>query len=76
MTLLSCAICLTGAERHWSDHKLLYPLALLTSVAYSTINEAKTQLEWMAEEVSNKFGQKRNNPFDLRRGSFTLSHHV
>lgn len=58
-------------EKHWSQNRLSYPLALLTPVAYNTLEFAKTQLEWMNEQVAKDFevSRDRDNPFSLRSGT-------
>lgn len=55
-------------EKHWAQNRLSYTLALLTPVAYNTLEFAKTQLEWMNEQVAKDFeiSRDRDNPFSLR----------
>ena len=55
-------------EKHWAMNRLSYPLALLTPVAYHTLEFAKSQLEWMNEQVAKEFETSRDkdNPFSMR----------
>ena len=55
-------------EKHWAMNRLSYPLALLTPVAYNTLEFAKSQLEWMNEQVAKEFESSRDkdNPFSMR----------
>ena len=63
-------------ERHWQQHRLSYPLALLTPVAYSTLEFAKSQLEWMNNEIGAAFERSRANPFECRRAPHNLNDRV
>lgn len=53
-------------ERYWSEHRLTYPLVLLSAMAYSTLEFAKSQLEWMNEALVRQLGHARDNPFSTR----------
>ena len=55
-------------EKHWAVHRLSYPIALLSPVAYNTLEFAKSQLEWMNEQVAKEFENSRDkdNPFSMR----------
>ena len=55
-------------EKHWAVNRLSYPLALLSPVAYNTLEFAKSQLEWMNEQVAREFENSRDkdNPFSMR----------
>lgn len=55
-------------EKHWAQNRLSYTLALLAPVAYNTLEFAKTQLEWMNEQVAKGFDSSRDkdNPFSMR----------
>ena len=58
-------ICLL--EKHWHDNKLAsYQLVLLTSVAYNTMEFAKSQLEWMNTSFTTSFEHSRTNAFSTR----------
>ena len=43
-------------ERHWSELKLTYPLVFLSTMAYNTLEFAKSQLEWMNDELTRLLG--------------------
>lgn len=55
-------------EKHWAVNRLSYPLALLSPVAYNTLEFAKSQLEWMNEQVAKEFenSREKDNPFSMR----------
>lgn len=53
-------------EHAWRAQKLSYTIVLLTPVAYSTLEFAKSQLEWMNEDISEAFNKARTNPFEFR----------
>ena len=58
-------ICLL--ERHWQQNKLGgYQLFLLTSVAYNTMEFAKSQLEWMNTAFTTSFEHSRTNAFSTK----------
>ena len=59
-------------EKHWAVNRLSYPLALLSPVAYNTLEFAKSQLEWMNETVAKEFesSKDKDNPFSMRYGPF------
>lgn len=44
-----------------------YPLIYLSEMANNTLEFAKTQLEWMSDEVERRFENLRDNPFDCRQ---------
>eukprot|EP00850_Spirogloea_muscicola_P007711 SM000039S14541 [mRNA] locus=s39:747754:753165:+ [translate_table: standard] len=52
--------------KHWAAQRLTYPLALLTHVAYNTLEFAKSSLEWMSEGIARLFESSRDNPFDTK----------
>ncbi|KAK9816483.1 hypothetical protein WJX72_000827 [[Myrmecia] bisecta] len=56
-------------EKHWSEHRLAYPLALVTHVSYSTIKFAMSQLEWMNDAIAKQFEHSRDNPFNCRHAA-------
>lgn len=58
-------ICLL-LEQHWQRFRLPFAIALMNPVAFSTVEFAKSQLEWMNQEISDAFGKTRSNPFDFR----------
>jgi len=53
-------------ERHWSEHKLTYPLVFLSTMAYNTLEFAKSQLEWMNDELTRLLGHSKDNAFVLK----------
>lgn len=53
-------------EHAWRTQKLSFAIVLLTSVAYSTLEFAKSQLEWMNQDISEAFNKTRTNPFEFR----------
>eukprot|EP00897_Mesotaenium_endlicherianum_P003275 jgi/Mesen1/2976/ME000176S02016 len=53
-------------EQQWAQQKLPYAVALLTTVAESTLDFAKSSLEWMSDAIAKAFEQSRHNPFDLK----------
>ncbi len=62
-------------EKHWSMNRLSYPLTLLSPVAYNTLEFAKSQLEWMNEQVAKEFenSKDKDNPFSMRYASLSLA---
>ncbi len=62
-------------EKHWAINRLSYPLALLSPVAYNTLEFAKSQLEWMNEQVAKEFENSRDkdNPFSMRYAELLLA---
>ena len=58
-------ICLL--ENHWQKNQLgNYQLVLLTSVAYNTMEFAKSQLEWMNNSFTTSFEHTRTNAFSTK----------
>jgi cleavage and polyadenylation specificity factor subunit 2 len=53
-------------ERHWAEHKLTYPVALVGPMAHTALEFARSQLEWMSEALVRSFGHSKDNPFNLR----------
>lgn len=53
-------------EQHWQRQRLPYAVVWLTPVAFSTLEFAKSQLEWMNQDVSDAFNRGKVNPFELR----------
>ena len=54
-------------ERHWSELKLTYPLVFLSTMAYNTLEFAKSQLEWMNDELTRLLGHSKDNAFVLKQ---------
>uniref|UniRef100_A0A7I4EGV0 Cleavage and polyadenylation specificity factor subunit 2 n=1 Tax=Physcomitrium patens TaxID=3218 RepID=A0A7I4EGV0_PHYPA len=53
-------------ESNWAHQRLSYPVALLTNVSYSTVEFAKSLLEWMSDSIARSFGSSRENSFLLK----------
>eukprot|EP00698_Gefionella_okellyi_P013818 TRINITY_DN380_c0_g1_i1.p1 TRINITY_DN380_c0_g1~~TRINITY_DN380_c0_g1_i1.p1 ORF type:complete len:726 (-),score=196.88 TRINITY_DN380_c0_g1_i1:506-2683(-) len=53
-------------NHHWEKNKLSYPIVLLSNVSYNVRSFAQSQLEWMNDNIQQKFDEIRNNPFTLR----------
>lgn len=53
-------------ESNWAHQRLSYPVALLTNVSYSTVEFAKSLLEWMSDTIARSFGSSRENSFLLK----------
>ncbi|CAL8467688.1 g7226 [Coccomyxa elongata] len=54
-------------EEHWDKQKLMYPLVLLTPMAYNVLELASSQLEWMSHHVGQMFERTKHNPFSVRQ---------
>lgn len=53
-------------EQHWAQHHLTYPVFFLTYVSSSTVDYAKSFLEWMSDSIAKSFEHTRENPFLLK----------
>ncbi|ORY97347.1 beta-lactamase-like protein [Syncephalastrum racemosum] len=53
-------------DQHWATQQLTYPLILLTNTSYHTAHFAKSMLEWMSDDLTQRFSQTRENPFDFK----------
>ncbi|BBN04094.1 cleavage and polyadenylation specificity factor subunit 2 [Marchantia polymorpha subsp. ruderalis] len=53
-------------DKCWAGDKLNYPMALLTNVSYSTLEFAKSLLEWMSDAIAKSFEHTRDNSFVLK----------
>ncbi|KAG9144402.1 hypothetical protein Leryth_017536 [Lithospermum erythrorhizon] len=53
-------------EQYWSQHHLSYPIFFLTYVSSSTIDYAKSFLEYMSDAIAKSFEHTRNNAFLLK----------
>ena len=54
-------------EERWAKQQLgAYQLVLLTTVAYNTMEFARSHLEWMGENVGRNFDRDRLNAFNTR----------
>ena len=61
-------------EEHWDKQKLMYPLVLLTPMAYNVLELASSQLEWMSHHVGQMFERTKHNPFSVRQAIAPASH--
>ncbi|KAL2635973.1 hypothetical protein R1flu_007452 [Riccia fluitans] len=53
-------------DKCWANDKLNYAMALLTNVSYSTLEFAKSLLEWMSDAIAKSFEHTRDNSFVLK----------
>lgn len=53
-------------EQYWAQHHLSYPIYFLTYVASSTVDYAKSFLEFMSDAIAKSFEHTRNNAFLLK----------
>lgn len=53
-------------DSYWGEHRLPYPLALVGPMVHTTLEFARSQLEWMNESLVKSFGHSKDNPFALR----------
>lgn len=61
-----CLELLLALERHWAQHKLPYPVALLNNVSSNTVDFASRLVEWMSTAITKQFDTMRANPFDFK----------
>jgi cleavage and polyadenylation specificity factor subunit 2 len=54
-------------ELYWSEHHLPYTVALVGPMVHTTLEFARSQLEWMNESLIKSFGHSKDNPFALRK---------
>ncbi|CAA0826386.1 Cleavage and polyadenylation specificity factor subunit 2 [Striga hermonthica] len=52
-------------EQYWNQEEVMYPIFFLTYVSSSTIDFAKSLLEWMSDSVAKSFENTRDNAFFL-----------
>lgn len=54
-------------DEAWTQRKVTnYPIAILHYVAFNTFDFARSMIEWMSDNVSNKFDLNRENPFHFK----------
>ncbi|KAI9095542.1 beta-lactamase-like protein [Phlyctochytrium arcticum] len=53
-------------DQHWSISRLPNPLFFLSYQSFRTMSLARTMLEWMGDDISQSFTQKRDVPFDFK----------
>ncbi|XP_009605985.1 cleavage and polyadenylation specificity factor subunit 2 isoform X3 [Nicotiana tomentosiformis] len=54
-------------EQHWTQKQLSTPIFFLSYVASSTVDYAKSFLEWMSDSIAKSFEHTRDNAFLLRK---------
>lgn len=64
--MLELAFFLESLWNNPSSSLYTYPIALLTHVSLSTIELAKSQVEWMNDKIVQTFEQGRSNPFEFK----------
>ena len=52
--------------QYWTSQGFDYPLVFLTYTSVSTIEFAKSLLEWMSDAIAKSFEQSRENAFQLK----------
>lgn len=60
-------------EQHWAQHHLTYPIFFLTYVSSSTIEYAKSFLEFMNDSIAKSFEHTRDNAFLLKHVSLLIN---
>ncbi|CAA3000135.1 cleavage and polyadenylation specificity factor subunit 2 [Olea europaea subsp. europaea] len=60
-------------EQFWEQHQLTYPIFFLTYVASSTIDYAKSFLEWMSDSIAKSFEHTRDNAFLLKHVTLLIN---
>ena len=53
-------------DAQWNRMQLRFTIVVLTTVAPSTLEVAKSQLEWMGQDISDQFHRTKTNPFEFR----------
>lgn len=53
-------------EQYWSVQGFDYPLVFLTYASISTVEFAKSLLEWMSDAIAKSFEHNRENAFQLK----------
>lgn len=60
-------------EQYWEQHQLIYPIFFLSYVASSTIDYAKSFLEWMSDSIAKSFEHTRDNAFLLKHVTLLIN---
>ncbi|XP_042062796.1 cleavage and polyadenylation specificity factor subunit 2-like [Salvia splendens] len=60
-------------EQYWEHHHFTYPIFFLTYVSSSTIDYAKSFLEWMSDKIAKSFEDSRDNAFLLKHVTLLIS---
>lgn len=53
-------------NKYWNEKRLTYPLAVVGPMVHTTLDFARSQLEWMNESLVNSLGHSKDNPLSLR----------
>eukprot|EP01102_Stenamoeba_stenopodia_P012340 TRINITY_DN3882_c0_g1_i1.p1 TRINITY_DN3882_c0_g1~~TRINITY_DN3882_c0_g1_i1.p1 ORF type:complete len:787 (-),score=164.62 TRINITY_DN3882_c0_g1_i1:39-2354(-) len=55
-------------SNYWTKNRLHtnYKLAFLSNFAYNAVDFARSQLEWMSDDIQNSFDNHRENPFTFQ----------
>ncbi|XP_057774360.1 cleavage and polyadenylation specificity factor subunit 2 isoform X2 [Salvia miltiorrhiza] len=60
-------------EQYWEHQHLTYPIFFLTYVSSSTVDYAKSFLEWMSDKIAKSFEDTRDNAFLLKHVTLLIS---
>ncbi|KAL1565556.1 cleavage and polyadenylation specificity factor subunit 2 [Salvia divinorum] len=60
-------------EQYWEHQHLTYPIFFLTYVSSSTVDYAKSFLEWMSDRIAKSFEDSRDNAFLLKHITLLIS---
>ncbi|KAL0452491.1 UNVERIFIED_CONTAM: Cleavage and polyadenylation specificity factor subunit [Sesamum latifolium] len=60
-------------EQYWEQNHLTYPIFFLTYVSSSTIDYAKSFLEWMSDSIAKSFEHTRDNAFLLKHVTLLIN---
>ncbi|XP_073020033.1 cleavage and polyadenylation specificity factor subunit 2 isoform X1 [Primulina eburnea] len=60
-------------EQYWEQHNLTFPIFFLTYVSSSTVDYAKSFLEWMSDSIAKSFEHTRDNAFLLKHVTLLIS---
>lgn len=60
-------------EQYWEQHHLTYPIFFLTYVSSSTVDYAKSFLEWMSDSIAKSFEHTRDNAFLLKHVTLLIN---
>lgn len=60
-------------NKYWNEKRLTYPLAVVGPMVHTTLDFARSQLEWMNESLVKSLGHTKDNPLALRCVSLCAS---
>ena len=60
-------------NKYWNEKRLPYPLAVVGPMVHTTLDFARSQLEWMNESLVKSLGHTKDNPLALRGVSLCAS---